>query len=145
VTRTRPDDPVTPEAVAEELDEELLVAIPDDDNVRASVHAGTPLVVHEPESPAAQAYRYLAARLLGNAGDDERPRFDATATESTAGTTESTDGGEPTDAESVASADDVSNAISEVDDEDGGDGDRVAIPDAEADDAGDPETRGTGD
>ncbi|WP_227133831.1 MinD/ParA family ATP-binding protein [Halorubellus salinus] len=135
VTRTRPNEPVSPEDVAEKVGTDLLVAVPEDPKVRESVHAGTPLVVHEPKSPAAQAYRYLAARLLGQADDDDRPRFGAeneeasAASESPAREGAAEDAGDDGD---VASADDVSSAISEVDAEDG-DGDRVDIPDADAD------------
>ena len=83
VTRTRPNEPVSAEDVAEEIGGDLLVAVPEDPKVRESVHAGTPLVVHEPKSPAAQAYRYLAARLLGEANEDERPQFGAGAESTT--------------------------------------------------------------
>ncbi len=133
VTRTRPNEPVSPEDVAEKVGTDLLVAVPEDPKVRESVHAGTPLVVHEPKSPAAQAYRYLAARLLGQADDDDRPQFGA-ENEGTAAASESagTERDDATDDGDVASADDVSSAISEVDAEDG-DGDRVDIPDADAD------------
>ncbi|WP_323674406.1 cell division ATPase MinD [Halorubellus sp. PRR65] len=131
VTRTRPDDPVSPEDVAENVGTDLLVAVPEDPKVRESVHAGTPLVVHEPKSPAAQAYRYLAARLLGQADDDDRPRFGARDDDRAAGSESSESEGSADDGD-VASADDVSSAISEVDAEDG-DADRVDIPDADAD------------
>jgi septum site-determining protein MinD len=133
VTRTRPNEPVTPEDVAAKVEKDLLVAVPEDDTVRESVHAGTPLVVYEPKSPAAQAYRYLAARLLGTADEDERPRFDARTDGSTT-TGSTTDDDQPAGeaSESAASADDVSSAISELDG-DADDGDRVDIPDAEAD------------
>jgi septum site-determining protein MinD len=150
VTRTRASEPVSPEDVAANVGSDLLVAVPEDPKVRESVHAGTPLVVHEPKSPAAQAYRYLAARLLGQADDEDRPRFGAageSANETAspeddaasaadaadaAGATD-TDGGDPAD-EDVASADDVSSAIEEVDTTDD-DGDGVDIPDADANDA----------
>jgi len=125
VTRTRPEDPVAPTAVAEEVGDDLLVAVPEDGTVRESVHAGTPLVVHDPKSPAAQAYRYLAARLLGQAGEEDRPRFGAEADAS------ADDGGADGDGDDgdAASADDVSSAIEDVD---GDGGDRVDIPDAES-------------
>ena len=131
VTRTRPNEPVSPEDVAEKVGTDLLVAVPEDPKVRESVHAGTPLVVHEPKSPAAQAYRYLAARLLGQADDDDRPRFGAESEDASAAS-ESPAREDAGDDGDVASADDVSSAISEVDAEDG-DGDRVDIPDADAD------------
>jgi len=125
-TRTRPDDPVSPTAVAEEVGDDLLVAVPEDGMVRESVHAGTPLVVHDPKSPAAQAYRYLAARLLGRASEQDRPRFGAEADASADG---GDGGGDPGDDGDAASADDVSSAIEDVDGDDGG---RVDIPDAES-------------
>ncbi|NHN41811.1 P-loop NTPase [Halorubellus sp. JP-L1] len=130
VTRTRPEDPVSPEDVTEQIGSELLVAVPEDPKVRESVHAGTPLVVHEPKSPAARAYRYLAARLLGQADDDDHPRFGAKADDGGESTPADADASadDAVDASDAASADDVSSAISEVDGDDG-----VDIPDAEAD------------
>ena len=125
-TRTRPDDPVSPTAVAEEVGDDLLVAVPEDGTVRESVHAGTPLVVHDPKSPAAQAYRYLAARLLGRASEQDRPRFGAEADASADGGADA--GGDGGDGD-AASPDDVSSAIEDVDGDDGG---RVDIPDAES-------------
>jgi len=132
VTRTRPDGPVSPEDVAEQVGSELLVAVPEDPKVRESVHAGTPLVVHEPKSPAARAYRYLAARLLGQADGDDRPRFGAETDDAEESATADGEGsaGDAAGESDVASADDVSSAINEVD---GDDGDGVDIPDAEAD------------
>jgi septum site-determining protein MinD len=136
VTRTRSTDPVSPDAVAEKTGEDLLVGVPEDPKVRESVHAGTPLVVHAPKSPASKAYRYLAARLLGQADEDDRPRFGAEGSSGDAheeDASSSDDAGDAAaSASDVASADDVSNAISEVD-ADEEDGDRVDIPDAEAD------------
>jgi len=134
VTRTRPNEPVSAEDVAEEIGGDLLVAVPEDPKVRESVHAGTPLVVHEPKSPAAQAYRYLAARLLGEANEDERPQFGAGAESTTTadGSAGDAETAEAADSD-VASADDVSSAIKEVGDGDDTDGDSVDIPDAEAD------------
>jgi septum site-determining protein MinD len=128
VTRTRASEPVSPEDVAGKVGSDLLVAVPEDPKVRESVHAGTPLVVHEPKSPAAQAYRYLAARLLGQADGDDRPRFGA---EGSSATEDASDGDDAA-VEDVASADDVSSAIKQVEPEDADD-DGVDIPDADAD------------
>ena len=134
VTRTRASEPVSPEDVAEKVGTDLLVAVPEDPKVRESVHAGTPLVVHEPKSPAAQAYRYLAARLLGQADGEDRPRFGAEGGQPTESSSDGAATGDDDDAavEDVASADDVSSAIKEVEPEDA-DGDSVDIPDADAD------------
>jgi septum site-determining protein MinD len=136
VTRTRASEPVSPEEVAAKAGTDLLVAVPEDPKVRQSVHAGTPLVVHEPKSPAARAYRYLAARLLGQIDDEDRPQFGAEESSaddqaSDDSTDDSTDGEDGT-VEDVASADDVSDAINEVEPGDD-DGDSVDIPDADAD------------
>lgn len=68
VTRTRPDDPIDYEALAEDIGHELLTKVPEDDAVRASVRQGRPVVVHSPDSPAAQAYARLANMLVA---DDE--------------------------------------------------------------------------
>lgn len=134
VTRTRASEPVSPEDVAGKVGTDLLVAVPEDPKVRESVHAGTPLVVHEPKSPAAQAYRYLAARLLGQADGEDRPRFGAEGGQTSGSSSDDAADADDGDAavEDVASADDVSSAIKEVEPEDG-DGDSVDIPDADAD------------
>lgn len=63
VTLTRAESDVNPEKIAKTLDVPLLGTVPDDDTVRESMYAGTPLVVHDPESDAAVAYRKLAARI----------------------------------------------------------------------------------
>lgn len=90
------DDGVSSGAIADRLGVELLAEVPEDPAVRDSVFAGTPLVVAEPESPAALAYRRLAATLAGVEPPDEE---------------EPDDGAEETVA---ASADDVSSAITEA-------------------------------
>ncbi|WP_435359724.1 cell division ATPase MinD [Haloarchaeobius sp. DFWS5] len=142
LTRTRPAGDIDHEQIAERLDLPLLVTIPEDTSVRESVYAGTPLVVHEPRSPASRAYRYLAARLLGTASADERPRF--TKQQRERQPSPDADGGgsddddDPKDGAQAASEDDVSAAISEIDgdemtESDGGEPQRVEIPDAEAD------------
>ncbi len=108
ITRTLPSGDVSYEKIASGLDIPLLGTIPEDPTVRESVYAGTPLVVHKPQSPAAVAYRKLAAKLAGitppstpSPGSDE---------EDTA-----SDGDSETDAESrAASHDEVSSAITEA-------------------------------
>jgi len=65
VTRVHPDSDISYTDIADGLGLELLATIPEDSAVRSSVFAGTPLVVHEPDSPAAMAYKRLAARVLG--------------------------------------------------------------------------------
>ncbi|WP_435347978.1 cell division ATPase MinD [Haloarchaeobius sp. HRN-SO-5] len=102
LNRTRPSSDVDHEGIAEQLDLTLLVTIPEDLTVRESVYAGTPLVVHDPKTPASRAYRYLAARLLGEAGPEDMPTFSTTAAAGKSGS-------------DAASEDDVSAAISEVD------------------------------
>ncbi|WP_290818363.1 cell division ATPase MinD [Halovivax sp.] len=63
VTRTHPAGDVPAADIADRLDLPLLGTVPEDTAVRGSVYAGTPLVVHEPRSPAAVAYRRLTAEL----------------------------------------------------------------------------------
>lgn len=65
VTRTHPSGDVPSEEIASRLDTPLLGSIPEDTSVRASLYDGTPLVVHNPDSPAATAYRRLAEELAG--------------------------------------------------------------------------------
>ena len=106
INRTRPEGDISYEEIANRLETPLLATIPDDPAVRESVYAGTPLVVHEPESPAAVAYRKLAATLAGvdlaepdrPASDDEHVADEHTTDDGTA----------------VASHDDVSSAITEA-------------------------------
>ncbi len=121
ITRTRPDSDVSYEEIATRLDLPLLGTIPDDPAARESVYAGTPLVVNEPEGPAAVAYRQLAGRLAGIEVADAPPTDEPSAT--------STDETPPTDAppettrlsatddepeDSEAAHDDVSSAITEA-------------------------------
>ncbi|WP_049927827.1 MinD/ParA family ATP-binding protein [Halopiger goleimassiliensis] len=107
VTRIHPDTDVTYDEIADRLDIPLLGAVPEDGAARESVYAGTPLVVYEPESPAAVAYRRIAAELAGVDVPDE------SATETT--TTESDDDADDADdEESEAAHDDVSSAITEA-------------------------------
>ncbi|WP_435334099.1 cell division ATPase MinD [Haloarchaeobius sp. TZWWS8] len=132
LTRTRPTGDIDHEQIAERLDLPLLATIPEDDSVRQSVYEGTPLVVHEPRSPASRAYRFLAARLVGNASSDDRPYFGqsaSSATQASSGTGTNGNAGAAEDGSKAASEDDVSAAISEID---GDEDDAVEIPDAEA-------------
>ncbi len=64
VTRVHPDSDVSYQEIADGLGLDLLATVPEDSAIRESVFAGTPLVVHDPESPAAMAYKRLAARVL---------------------------------------------------------------------------------
>lgn len=64
VTRTHPTGDVSPQDIADKLGLALLGTIPEDRAVRASAYAGTPLVVHEPESDAAVAYQAFADTLV---------------------------------------------------------------------------------
>ncbi|WP_254864022.1 MinD/ParA family ATP-binding protein [Halovivax gelatinilyticus] len=94
VTRTHPAGDVPSEEIASRLDVELLGSIPEDRAVRASLYAGTPLVVHNPDSKASIAYRRLAAELTGV--DPPQPTSD------------------DDDDESTASNDEVSSAITDA-------------------------------
>ncbi|WP_267641062.1 cell division ATPase MinD [Haloarchaeobius amylolyticus] len=138
LTRTRPGSDIDHEEIAAGLDLPLLATVPEDDAVRTSVFAGTPLVVHAPKTAASRAYRYLAARLVGEASPEERPRFEPRRKRQRPDTDGGNQGQNPEDDAQAASEDDVSAAISEVDDDDDdtasdGGADRIEIPDAEAD------------
>ncbi|WIV68411.1 cell division ATPase MinD [Natrialbaceae archaeon AArc-T1-2] len=63
INRTRPASDVSYEEIADRLEVSLLGTVPEDPTVRDSVYAGTPLVVYDSDSPAATAYRRLAAEL----------------------------------------------------------------------------------
>ncbi|WP_226480466.1 cell division ATPase MinD [Natrinema amylolyticum] len=109
LTRTRPDGDVSHDEIADRLEVPLLGAIPEDPAARDSVYAGTPLVVFEPQGPAAVAYRRLATELTGieipvPEGSDES---DETESKATATGSASDDGRE-------AAHDDVSSAITEA-------------------------------
>jgi septum site-determining protein MinD len=95
VTRVHPDSDVSYTEIADGLGLELLATIPEDSAVRGSVFAGTPLVVHEPDSPAAMAYKRLAARVLGRT--DERGPTHEEPTESDATADSDDDDGDDTD------------------------------------------------
>ena len=118
VTRFRPDGNVAAEAIADRLDLELLGTIPEDDAVRASIHEGTPVVVHAPKSDAATGYKRLAARLLGGR---DRPRPSPSPRGTSDGSDDTSNGDDPDsndgDGEGeVASETDVSDAIKNLDD-----------------------------
>jgi septum site-determining protein MinD len=108
LTRTRPESDVSHEDLADRLEVPLLGAIPEDPAARDSVCAGTPLVVFEPEGPAAAAYRRLAAALTGvdaavpAAGDD--PDADPADADSSEGDPDAPE----------AAPDEVSSAITEA-------------------------------
>ena len=96
VTRTHPTGDIPAEEIADKLGLDLLGSVPDDTAVRESVYAGTPLVVHKPDSPAAVAYRRMAADLAG-IESVQGPAVDG-----------------DTDADDVASHDEVSSAITDA-------------------------------
>lgn len=64
VARTRTEDPLSPEAVAEQIDQKFLGAIPEDPAIRESVREGRPVVIYSPNSLAANAYDRIANQLL---------------------------------------------------------------------------------
>ncbi|HMB50613.1 MAG TPA: MinD/ParA family protein [Natronoarchaeum rubrum] len=128
VTRGRPDGDVSYEEIAARLDVDLLGSIPEDPTVRDSVYAGTPLVVHEAESPAATAYRQLAASLADGvqasasaAAGSASTAEDDSGAEDEADDAASDDADETAADEGDAAPDDVADAVSE------------AAPDATAD------------
>ena len=104
INRTRPESDVSYEEIAGRLETPLLGTVPDDPAVRESVYAGTPLVVHDAESPAAVAYRKLAAKLAGLeiTGPDRPDDSDDDRSD------------DSDDETNVASHDDVSSAITEA-------------------------------
>lgn len=69
VNRVRHED--DPEAVAASLGVELLGVVPDDPAVAASAKAGEPVLVHDPDSPAAKAHRSVVQRLTGTGEMEE--------------------------------------------------------------------------
>lgn len=91
LTRTRSSDDVSYEQIASRLDLPLLGVIPEDDAVRDSVYARTPLVVNTPDSPAAGAYRELAAGIGGGSSDASEESSETTDEASAAVGAESSD------------------------------------------------------
>ncbi|MFC6716636.1 cell division ATPase MinD [Natrialbaceae archaeon GCM10025810] len=112
LTRTRPESDVSYEDVAAKVGVPLLGTIPDDPGVRDSVYAGTPLVVHDPKSPAAVAYRRLAAALAGLAPPEEE-EADAADADADGAANDESDASDA-DADRTATHDDVSSAITEA-------------------------------
>ncbi|OLZ39958.1 septum site-determining protein MinD [Natrinema saccharevitans] len=115
LTRTRPDGDVSHEELADRLEVSLLGTIPEDPSARDSVYAGTPLVVYEPDGPAAVAYRRLAADLTGLEvpvpTDDEPGTADGGADDTADAASEAAaDEGDGRE----AAHDDVSSAITEA-------------------------------
>lgn len=58
------------ERIAQYLDTEFLGHVPDDSAVPTAQDRGRPVVVENPDSPAAQSYRQIAAALLAANGED---------------------------------------------------------------------------
>ncbi|MFC6765061.1 cell division ATPase MinD [Natrinema soli] len=135
LTRTRPDGDVSHDELGDRLEVSLLGTIPEDPAARDSVYAGTPLVVFEPDGPAAVAYRRLTADLTGleidvpepdHDGDGDTASTDAeqSAAEPNTGGGDEVDAGGGDDAdggddandtdEREAAHDDVSSAITEA-------------------------------
>jgi len=77
ITRVDEATPVS-EVVAGNLQAEVLTTIPEDEAVRESIAVGEPLYSYAPHSPAAAAYRKLAAALTGI---DPQPPADPPAVE----------------------------------------------------------------
>lgn len=73
---TRVDADTDPEAVARELETDLLGVIPEDDAVTSSTASHEPLLSHAPASAAAAAFRDVAGRITGEeipmAGDSDQ-------------------------------------------------------------------------
>lgn len=113
LTRIHPGSDLSYNEIAARLDVSLLGTIPDDDAVRKSVYAGTPLVVQVPESPAAQAYRRLAAGIAGlelqSESQEEETEPETPADDSESQTNDKTDS-----ETQIASHSDVSSAITEA-------------------------------
>ncbi|TYL38505.1 septum site-determining protein MinD [Natronococcus pandeyae] len=115
LTRTRPETDVSYEEIADQLGLPLLGTIPEDPAARESVYAGTPLVVHAPDSPASAAYRQLTADLAGVDVLNDRPDG-GSESGSGSGTPPADDSDASADAtrDSEAQQDDVSSAITEA-------------------------------
>jgi septum site-determining protein MinD len=110
LTRVRSDHGTEIERIVDRVGHPLLAAIPEDDAVRESVSAGRPVVVHAPDGPAAEAYEELA-RTLVEGRDGQADAADA-ATDGAG-----RDGDETGDGEEAGS-DDVSEALSDLEDGD---------------------------
>jgi septum site-determining protein MinD len=79
LTRLHDDDAVDARAIAERFPGRLLATVPEDDAVRRSLRAGRPVVVDDPETPAAKAYVDLAGRILKIARGSGAERAEADA------------------------------------------------------------------
>ncbi|MFC6990142.1 cell division ATPase MinD [Haloplanus sp. GCM10025708] len=89
-------DEAVDEAVRDVVNAPIRGRIPDDPEMRAAVAAGEPAVVRTPESPAALAYRRLAADLFDPSLAPEEP-----ATAPGERRSEGPDEGEPSDGETA--------------------------------------------
>ncbi|TMT87482.1 MinD/ParA family protein [Haloterrigena sp. H1] len=120
LTRTRPESDISHDDLADRLETPLLGTIPEDAAARESVYAGTPLVVYDPDGPAAVAYRQLAAELTGveipapDTADGEAAADDPSATQTQAVVASSGTESDDNDDEQEAAHDDVSSAITEA-------------------------------
>ncbi len=66
---------VTPEEVSVLLDSPILQTIPYDDNVKRGSVEGKPVILRNPESPAAKAFKKLGGILAGEEVKDEKKGF----------------------------------------------------------------------
>lgn len=66
---------VTPEEVSVLLDAPILQTIPYDDNVKRGSVEGKPVILRNPNSPAAKAFKRLAAMLIGEEVKEEKSGF----------------------------------------------------------------------
>ncbi|MFA9426041.1 cell division ATPase MinD [Natronorubrum sp. A-ect3] len=115
VTRTLPDSDISHEEIATRLETDLLATIPEDAAARESVYAGTPLIVYEPNGPAATAYRQLAADLAGIDIPDSSETDEEVSELSGESESESSSADSDGDrGEREAAHDDVSSAITEA-------------------------------
>jgi len=120
LTLTRPEIDISHDDLADRLETPLLGTIPEDAAARESVYAGTPLVVYDPDGPAAVAYRQLAAELTGveipapDTTDGEAAADDPSATQTQAVVASSSTESDDNDDEQEAAHDDVSSAITEA-------------------------------
>ncbi|SDR34176.1 MinD/ParA family ATP-binding protein [Natronobacterium texcoconense] len=112
LTRTHPNSSIDYTEIAARLEVPLIGTVPEDPVARRSVYAGTPLVVYNPDGPAATAYREIAADLAGI--DVAQTTIDDPDSE------DDDDGDDPGDADGdgdggwEASPDEVSSAITEA-------------------------------
>ena len=66
---------VTPEEVSVLLDSPILQVIPYDDNVKRGSVEGKPVILRNPDSPAAKAFKRLGATLAGEEVKEEKKGF----------------------------------------------------------------------